>query len=149
MSDLPYTMEVLRLAAEAHGAGRLAPPCRTHVESNPVCGDRVTVDVHLSENYIAAFAHDSKACVLTQASASLLGQAVTGHTASQIAALAEAVKTMLQGGPAPGGDFAGYAALADVARHPARHTCVLLPITAILKAASQQPGEPAGERTER
>jgi len=148
MSDLPYTIEVLRLAAEAHGAGRLPPPCVTHVESNPVCGDRITVDLRFSDANIAAFAHDTKACVLTQASASVLGGALTGHTPPEIAALAEVVKTMLQGGPAPDGAFAGYAALADVARHPARHACVLLPITAVLKAISNEPGEPAGERAE-
>ena len=142
MSDLPYTTAVLRLAAEAHGAGRLSPPCSSHTASNPVCGDKTTVDLRVVTDHIEAIAHDTRACVLTQASASILGAHLTGHATSDLAALREAVATMLAGGPAPQGDFAGYAALADVARHPARHRCVLLPIDAALKAA-----EPAGERT--
>jgi NifU-like protein involved in Fe-S cluster formation len=44
---------------------------------------------------------------------------------------------MLAGGPAPDDDFTAFRALADVARHPARHRCVLLPIDAAIKAAGK------------
>lgn len=142
MSDLPYTTAVLRLAAEAHGAGRLPPPCSSHTEANPVCGDKTTVDVKVVSDHIEAVAHDTRACVLTQASASILGGSLAGHATAELATLREAVAAMLSGGPPPQGDFAAYAVLADVARHPARHRCVLLPIDAALKAA-----EPASERT--
>jgi NifU-like protein involved in Fe-S cluster formation len=135
MSDLPYTTDLLRLAAEAHGAGRLEPPCLSHTEANPVCGDRTTVDLHISSDHIDAVAHDTKACVLTQASASILGQSLAGHSLADLKALREAVAAMLNGGPAPDGGFSAYHHLADVARHPARHRCVLLPIDAAIKAA--------------
>jgi nitrogen fixation protein NifU and related proteins len=141
MSDLPYTIDLLRLAAEAHGAGRLEPPCRSHTESNPVCGDRTTLDLVVTGDHIDAIAHDTHACVLTQASASILGQALAGHTTAELAQLHEAVAAMLAGGPAPDGAFAAYRHLAEVARHPARHRCVLLPIDAALKAA-----EPTSQR---
>lgn len=142
MSDLPYSTAVLRLAAEARGAGRLKPPCASHTESNPICGDLITVDLALADAAIAAVAHDTKACVLTQASASILGGALAGHSLAELAKLRETVAAMLAGGPAPEGAFEAYRHLADVARHPARHKCVLLPLDAALKAA-----EPAGERT--
>jgi NifU-like protein involved in Fe-S cluster formation len=145
MSDLPYTIDVLRLAAEAHGAGRLVPPCLSHTEANPVCGDRTTVDLRLAGARIEAMAHDTHACVLTQASAAILGKALAGHSTAELTGLRDAVTAMLNGGPAPGGAFAAYRHLADVARHPARHRCVLLPIEAAIKAASQ-PSEPAGQR---
>lgn len=141
MSDLPYSLEVLRLAAEAHGAGRLQPPCLSHTEANPVCGDRTTLDLKLSGDNIAAVGHDTYACVLTQASASILGQTLAGHTVAELTELRAAVVAMLAGGNAPDGAFAAYRHLADVARHPARHRCVLLPIDAALSAA-----EPASER---
>lgn len=134
MSDLPYSTAVLRLAAEAHGAGRLAPPRCSHTENNPVCGDRVTVDLRWAGSIVEAIAHDTKACVLTQASASLLSTALPGHSAEQLTEARQAVAAMLLGGPPPVGGFSGYAALAEVARHPARHRCVLLPIDAALKA---------------
>ena len=141
MSDLPYTVDLLRLAADAHGAGRLQPPCLSYTEFNPVCGDRTTLDLKLTGDHITVIAHDTHACVLTQASASILGQTLAGHTMTELTALREAVAAMLAGGPAPDGAFAAYRHLAEVARHPARHRCVLLPIDAALKAA-----EPAGQR---
>ena len=137
MSDLPYSTAVLRLAAEAHGAGRLTPPCHSHTARNPVCGDATTFDLHLDGQTVMAVAHDTKACVLTQAAASILGETLTGHSAEDIKTLREAVAGRLQGGTAPEGDFQKFAVLADVARHPARHRCVLLPIEAALKAAEE------------
>jgi NifU-like protein involved in Fe-S cluster formation len=135
MSDLPYSTDLLRLAAEAHGAGRLDPPCLSHTEANPVCGDKTTVDLRVSSDHIEAVAHDTRACVLTQASASILGQALPGHSLAELTVLRETVAAMLTGGPAPDGRFAAFGVLADVARHPARHRCVLLPIDAAIKAA--------------
>jgi len=144
MSDLPYSKEVLRLAAEAAGVGRLAPPCRSHTEHNPACGDRCTVDVRIEDGRIAAVAHDTRACVLTQASASILGTALAGHTRGDVDLLRDAVQTMLNGGPAPQEPFARYRHLADVAAHPGRYRCVLLPIDAALKAMeASDAGEPS------
>lgn len=136
MSDLPYTKEVLRLAAEATGAGRLSPPCVSHTEQNPTCGDRCTVDLRIEDKLIVAFAHDTKACVLTQAAASILGAGLPNHTLADLKDLREAVLGMLSDGSPPGGWFDLYVPLAEVARHPARHRCVLLPIDAALAAAS-------------
>ena len=45
-----------------------------------------------------------------------------------------AVETMLQDGPPPPAPFADYAALTGAAVYRNRHTCVLLPIDAVLRA---------------
>jgi nitrogen fixation protein NifU and related proteins len=137
MSDLPYNKDILRLAADAKGAGRLTPPCETGSEFNPACGDRATVDLRLENGRIVAVAHETKACVLAQASASILGAALPGRSTTDLAKLKSDVVAMLEGGQPPQGAFARYAHLADVAQHAGRHTCVLLPIEAALKAASQ------------
>jgi len=144
MSDLPYSREVLRLAAEARGAGHLPPPCTTRTEHNPACGDRVTVDLRIAGNRIEAVAHQTKACVLSQASASILGAALPGRSPAELARLRDDVRAMLHGGPPPGGAFADYAALADAAAHPGRHRCVLLPIDAAVGAAAPLPDGGSG-----
>lgn len=141
MSEVPYSKKVLRLAAEAAGAGRLPAPCETGSAFNPACGDHATVDLVFANGRIAAVAQDTKACVLAQASASILGTALPGRTAKDLAKLKDDVLAMLQNGPPPQGAFAPYAHLAVAAQHPGRHKCVLLPIEAALKAASQ-PREP-------
>lgn len=145
MSDLPYTKEVLRLAADATGAGRLDPPCRSHTKFNPACGDRTTIDLRVLEGRITAVAQDTRACILTQASASILGAALAGQNAGDLLNLRRQVEAMLQGGPPPEGRFAAYGALADAAAHAGRHTCVLLPIEAAVNAmAGSDLTEPGG-----
>lgn len=137
MSEVPYSKDVLRLAAEAAGAGRLAPPCETGSAFNPACGDRTTFDLRLENERITAAAHDTKACVLTQASASILGAALPGRTSDELTMLKDDVLAMLKGGPPPQGAFASYKHLTEVAQHVGRHRCVLLPIEAALQAVSR------------
>ncbi|HWA92530.1 MAG TPA: iron-sulfur cluster assembly scaffold protein [Rhizomicrobium sp.] len=135
MSDPLYKKPLLRLAADAAGAGRLTVPCATGVAHNPACGDKVTVDLVLEDGRIKAIALEAKACVLTQASASILGADATGLNRKEIAALSRAVAAMLSEKrnppPAP---FDVYRHFDGVAEHGARHRCVLLPIEAVLAA---------------
>jgi len=143
MSDPLYSLDVLRLAAEAKGAGRLSKPHGTGSEHNPACGDRSTVDLRIENGGIAQMAHETRACVLAQASASILAT-VPGCTYADLLRLKAEVAAMLAGGKPPADPFATYAVLGDVVRYPSRHKCVLLPIEAALKAfeasQSRKPG---------
>ncbi len=138
MSDDPlYAKPVLKLAAAATGAGHLPEPNIAGTAHNPVCGDRVSVTMRLdTHGRIAEIAHETKACVLSQASASILGAHLKGADETRVRLLRDAVEAMLKGAKAPASPFSDYAALAGVARHKNRHTCVLLPIDAVLGAFS-------------
>jgi NifU-like protein involved in Fe-S cluster formation len=139
MSDPLYRKELLRLAADATGSGRLTVPCGTGVAHNPTCGDKVTMDVALADGRIEAIAHDTKACVLTQASATILGAGATGMNREEVAQLHATVSRMLTGDGVPDAPFETYAAFDGVCDHAARHKCVLLPIEAILAAFDALP----------
>jgi len=142
MSDPLYSLDVLRLAAEAKGAGRLNEPQGTGSEYNPACGDRSTVDLKIENGTVAAMAHETRACVLAQASACILA-ALPGCSYADLLKLKVEVTAMLAGGKSPDEPFAAYAALGDAARYPSRHKCVLLPIDATIKAfEASQAGEP-------
>lgn len=151
MSDPLYKKELLRLAADATGAGRLPHPDATGEAFNPTCGDRVIVDLSLKDGRIKEMAHDSKACVLAQASASILGAALKGASQDDVEALANDLATMLvtkSAAPAP--PFEGYAAFEGATEHRNRHRCVLLPVDAVLAAfEASEPGEERGIRPER
>jgi NifU-like protein involved in Fe-S cluster formation len=140
MSDPLYKRELLRLAANATGSGRLQVPCGTGMAHNPACGDKVIVDVALDDGRIAAVAHHTLACVLTQASAAILGADAAGMNRDEVAVLLEAVGAMLDGGPAPHAPFDSYAVFDGVADHKGRHKCVLLPIEAVLAAFEDHAG---------
>lgn len=137
MSDPLYRKELLRLAADAAGAGRLAHPDASATAHNPACGDRVTVDVRTADGRIIELAHHTQACVLTQASAAILGAEAKGHTPAELRALADHVAAMLQGGPAPPPPFSAFGVFDGVAGHKGRHVCVMLPFKAMLEALSE------------
>jgi len=143
MSDPLYRKELLRLAADATGAGRLAHPDGSATVHNPACGDRVTVDVRLEEGHITALAHHTQACVLTQASAAILGSQATGLDRAGMQALADKVAAMLQGDDAPPPPFQSFGVFDGVAGHKGRHVCVMLPLKAALEALeTSDPAKP-------
>lgn len=135
MSDPLYKKTLLRLAADAHGAGHLPDPSRHGTAFNPACGDKVEIDIRLDGERIAAVAQHTKACVLTQASASILGRDAKGLTADAVETLRATVAQMLTGeGPMPAPPFDVYREFEGAAAFKGRHTCVLLPIDALLDA---------------
>ena len=139
MSDPLYAKDLLRLAAAATGAGRLDPFDAEGRAHNPTCGDRVGVTLRLgSDGRIAAMAHETTACVLAQASASILGAYLSGADTADVQRLRSQVAGMLGEGEPPPLPFADYAALKGAATYRNRHTCVLLPIDAVLDALSKR-----------
>lgn len=136
MSDPLYKREILRLAADAHGAGRLAGSHGHGTAHNPACGDKVEMDIAIDAGgRIAALAHQTRACVLTQASAAILGQHGHGLTKADVEKLRAEVAAMLaDAAKIPSSPFDSYGAFDGVAGFRNRHTCVLLPIDALLSA---------------
>ncbi len=88
----------------------------------------------IEDGRISAIAHDTKACVLTQASAAILGGEIAGLTRQEVAELHKSVGEMLAGADVPKAPFDVYRAFDGVVDHRNRHRCVLLPIEAILSA---------------
>jgi NifU-like protein involved in Fe-S cluster formation len=136
MTDQLYRKEILRLAADANGAGHLGEPHVTGIAHNPTCGDKVSVDLALDKDRrITAIAHDTKACVLAQASASILGQALKGASRDDVENLINEIGIMLGAhSPPPAKPFDDYSAFEGVVEHRNRRRCVLLPVEAVLNA---------------
>lgn len=96
---------------------------------NPTCGDEITLRVHLTGEVIDDVSYVGEGCSISQASASVLGELVIGHTVTEALATAEAFQHMLgsQGSVEPDEDVLGDAvAFAGVAKYPARVKCALL-----------------------
>ena len=130
-----YSPQLLRLAAEAAGAGTIGPDETRVTCVNPVCGDRIDMAVALGNHALTRLTYEIAACVICQASASALGAHAVGRSFQEIAALHDQVDAMLKaGGPLPGAPFSGFEILRPVAGEPARHNCVLLPFTALAEA---------------
>ena len=136
MSDPLYRKEILRLAADAIGAGHLSDPHVTATAHNPTCGDKVTVDLSIdADGRVTRMAHDTKACVLAQASASILGRSLPGASREDVEGLANDIAAMLvTKATPPASPFEAYAAFDGAVEHRTRHRCVMLPVEAVLAA---------------
>jgi nitrogen fixation NifU-like protein len=129
-----YPKPILRLAAEAKGAQRLPAPDITIVHVNPLCGDKITLDLEIKHERVKALGYEAKACVLCQASASVLAETAIGRSENEIKQLHADVKAMLTGTDTPPPGFDAFTATRP---HKSRHACVLLPLDAMLEGFEQ------------
>lgn len=146
MSDQIYQTDLLRLAGAAHGHGRLPQAHGSATLDNPMCGDRVTFDVTLdTEGRVREIAQTTRACVLCQASSSIIATRAPGHTAAELAAVDAAVGAMLKSGSAaPDGTWQELAVFAPVQETRSRHICVRLPFEAVIAAVADAQAKGAG-----
>lgn len=135
-----YRDTVLDHGRAPRHAGALPPPARSAQASNPLCGDRIEVDVHLdARGAVAQLRHRTQGCLICTASASLMAADVAGRDAAAVAARLDVLRRGLVSGD--GNGLGELAALTGVSAHPSRHRCALLPWEA-LQAAMAAP-EPA------
>ena len=133
MSDDLYQQAILERAKSTARAGRLNAADATATVDNPLCGDRVTVDLKIADGRIVDVAHHVRGCALCQASASVMAEAVIGQGAAAAHAGRNAAKSLLKGEAATA-PWTELEIFAPVRRHKSRFDCVLLPFEALAQA---------------
>ena len=132
MSQTLYQDRIVALAKAKTGAGTLAAPTARAMKDNPLCGDRVNIEIRLDDQRrIAELAHRVRGCALCEASASALAPRAIGHNAAEVAELRREIDSVLSGESQGTGDFAAFA---PVAEHKSRRDCVTLPFEALRAA---------------
>ena len=135
MNDQLYQERIVALAKARTGAGKLQSPTRSARRDNPLCGDRVTIDVRLGEDgRIAEIAHQVRGCLLCQASASALASVAVGRDKAGIAEIRHEAEKAI--GRETGNPHEPFIAFAPVRAYKARQECVLLPFEALQDALS-------------
>ena len=133
MSDQLYQERIVALAKSKTGAGKLTAPTKSARRDNPLCGDRVIIDVRLDgEGRIAEIAHQVRGCLLCQASAAALASVAVGRDRAGIAEIRHDAERAL--GREAGEAGEPFAAFAPVKDHKSRQECVLLPFEALRDA---------------
>jgi nitrogen fixation NifU-like protein len=133
MADQLYQAAIVGLARAATGKGRLDRPGGTATVDNPLCGDRVTIDVRMDGDHVVAFGHLVRGCLLCEAAASVIGQHVLGSTRAELTAASDAVRALLKDA-ATSVPWPELEAFTPIRVHRSRHSCVLLPFEALTKA---------------
>lgn len=132
-----YSARLLDLAADIPHADRIANPDATATAHSKLCGSTVSIDLQLDGETIIGFGQTVKACLLGQASASIVGHEIIGVSLTEISAIGETMREMLKAdGPPPEGRWADLALLEPVRPYKSRHASTLLIFEAIDKAVA-------------
>ena len=111
------------------GRGRLISPAGSAFHVNPTCGDEVTVDVAQDGEGSLVVGHEGQGCSISQASASVMSELVSGKTPAAVEELHRAFLELMHGRGSiePDEEVLGDGvAFAGVAKYPARVKCALL-----------------------
>ncbi|EYB66553.1 SUF system FeS assembly protein [Deinococcus phoenicis] len=131
-------------AGHPRGRGEIAGAPHAALD-NPGCGDQVTVWARVEGGRLLDVRFTGRGCAISQASASLMTQALTGKPLEEARALAARYRAMVLGEAAPDPALGDLLALAGVSRLHARRRCALLAWRALEAALGEGlPGEATG-----
>ena len=139
MAEELYQETLIARAKSGRERKRLPNPDGTATLDNPLCGDRVTLDITFrpadegasetapsDQTVIGAVGHDVRGCMLCEATAAMIAAYAPGMTQATLAEHADSVRTMITDGSPPPADWPDFQALAAVHGTKSRHHCVLL-----------------------
>ncbi|MEE9284873.1 MAG: SUF system NifU family Fe-S cluster assembly protein [Dehalococcoidia bacterium] len=107
--------------------GSLPSPTISREGYNPLCGDEVTLDVTVRDNLVEEVAFRGSGCSISQSSASMMVEAITGKTVQQAESLFKGFTAMMQGSEAVDPELLGdLEALEGVRKFPVRVKCATL-----------------------
>ena len=127
MDDL-YRDYILEHYRRPHNFGVLDAPTATFEGANPLCGDRITMQLGIRDGVVAEIAFTGRGCAISQASASLLTDEIMGMPVEK----AEAFRAddLLE--------------LLGIEISPARLKCAMLSLETLEHALAETPGRRRG-----
>jgi nitrogen fixation NifU-like protein len=140
MLDQLYQEIILDHYKHPHGRGLREPFGGEAHHVNPTCGDEVTLRVSSDGATLTDISYDGMGCSISQASASVLHELLSGLAAVEAMRVHEAFVELMQGRGTVTPDeetLGDGVAFAGVARYPARVKCALLPWMAFKDAAAR------------
>jgi len=113
---------------------------------NPLCGDQLKLFLAFEGDKISDVSFVGSGCCISKASASLLTDAVKGHTKAEVKTLFDQVHGMVTTGKVVG-DVGKLAVFAGVYKYPARVKCAILSWHAVM-AALEGKADPVSTESE-
>jgi nitrogen fixation NifU-like protein len=137
MTEEIYHRKLVERAQAGRAQGRLEHPDATATLDNPLCGDRVTIDLELADGKIAAAGHKVRGCLLCEAAAAMIAEQAPGRSPGELIGLNDNVRAYLQQDGALPTGWDCIEEFAPVKAVKSRQDCVLLPFRALAQALKQ------------
>jgi nitrogen fixation protein NifU and related proteins len=117
-------------------------PDATHREEglNPSCGDELELHLRVDDGHVADVKFSGQGCAISQASASMMTEAVKGQTVERALELSGLFKDMIHGKP-PADDLGDLQTLQGIAKLHARVKCATLSWVTLDAALKRPAGE--------
>lgn len=107
---------------------------------NPLCGDEVRLTGIVEGGVLRRIGLEGKGCAISQASGSMMAEAVEGKDLRAIRGFVKAIKGMLLDGEDPESFPEELKSLESVRRYPVRIKCALLAWNTLLQALERYDG---------
>lgn len=122
--------------------GELADASVSIALNNPLCGDEIELHLDVDDDRVAAVRWSGQGCSISQASASMMTEAVKGMPIDDVLKLVDNFKGMMrsEGHPHPEIEMGDLEALQGVANFPVRIKCALLAWEALRKGIVDRDG---------
>lgn len=145
LDDL-YQELILDHYRRRRGEGSLEHPSVAVDQHNPLCGDEVHLELGIRDDRLVEVAHTGQGCSISQASVSMMTEALQGRSLDEALATVEHFRLVMHGDEAADEDRLKDAiALEGVARYPVRIKCALLGWMAAKDAIQTYRANGAGE----
>ena len=126
LDDL-YQELILDHYRRKRGEGTLANPSVAVDQHNPLCGDEVHLELGIEGDRLVEVAHTGEGCSISQASVSMMSEAMSGLSVDEALELVEHFRQMMHGSAEGDEDrLMDAIALQGVAKYPVRVKCALL-----------------------
>ncbi|HEX6511980.1 MAG TPA: SUF system NifU family Fe-S cluster assembly protein [Chloroflexota bacterium] len=139
LNDL-YREIILDHYKQPRNRGELDPRSARVEGNNPLCGDEIQVDVRLNDGELNDIAFEGRGCSISQASASMMTQAVKDKPLPDVQHLIEDFKGMMHGQEVDLEELGDLEALEGVQKFPVRIKCALLAWTTLEEALKEAAG---------
>jgi nitrogen fixation NifU-like protein len=124
--------------------GELPPPAAHAVGHNPLCGDEIDVYLQVEGDTVTDVKVGGQGCSISQSSASMMSQAVKGHSVAEVRALVRRFKGMMSIEDESSDDeeiqdikLGDLEALQGVVKFPVRIKCATLAWNTLIEALAE------------
>ena len=126
--------------------GELPPPAAHAVGHNPLCGDEIDVYLQVANDVVTDVKVGGQGCSISQSSASMMSQAIKGHSVAEVRALVRRFKGMMSidedaanGEQIPDAEIklGDLEALQGVVKFPVRIKCATLAWNTLIEALAE------------